>query len=147
MALFNQGSFNKSVDDSKVIVKDFVRRAPFWSYRPAEYRSFDPLVQYKDEIDQYLEKIFTGQVDDANGNILDNMISDIVRQADMDLSRQRTDHEDTIKSFALRAAADKDGFESQANALQAALKLNQEEMEIVGKLMKKDEYKEVANHG
>lgn len=58
---------------------DFTRRAPFWSYRVKDYLLYGPLVSFRGEIDSYLNKLFAGDIDEGNGDVLDSMIADLVR--------------------------------------------------------------------
>lgn len=143
MSIFKMNKPNKIVDDAPVIVRDFNRRAPFWSYRTAEYRAYPPFAQFKSEIDAYLDKLFAGEIDDGNGNVLDTMISDILRQAELDLEHQRTDHHDVIVSFGIRAKSDKTAFEKELQIRREALERNLQEQECIRKRLHNNEFMEV----
>ena len=70
-----QGLFN-TMDDSRVMVHDFTRRYLYESYRSVDYRVFHKLCEeeMKPKLDQHLEALIAGEVDDANGDMLDNII-------------------------------------------------------------------------
>lgn len=118
----------KDLYDAENIVKDFTLRTPFNSYRPTEYREYETFFNFKNEIDEYLESLFEGEIDDGNGDVLDNMINDMARQAEKDLEKQHTEHGDTIKSFEIRHRADKLAFENERNLLCA--KINENECQL-----------------
>lgn len=119
---------------------DFARRSPYWQYRPAKYQQYKPFDEYREEIDQYLEKLFGGEIDEENGDVLDNLIGDITRQALNDLDRQRVEHRDAIHSLHVRFESDRTSFESELRHLQEELDENRSEQGIVMDLLKKDEY-------
>lgn len=121
---------------------DFARRSPYWQYRPVKYQQYKPFDEYKGEIDRYLEKLFEGEIDEENGDVLDNLIGDITRQALNHLDRQRVEHRDVIHSLHVRFESDRTSFESELRHLQEALEENRSEQGIVMKLLKKDEYAE-----
>ncbi len=124
------------------IVNDFVRRTPFWSYRAASYQIYEPFMGYKEDIDRYLEKLFAGEIDDGNGDVLDSMISDMERQAEKHLLRQHSEHQDVIKSFELRMLGDRKAFEEQVQLLKELLAANQAEQEALLARQRRDEFAE-----
>lgn len=108
----NKSSFN-TIDDSRVDVYDFSRRGiPFESYRTAEYRLYKGLEEdvMMPQLDAHLEKLFAGEVDDGNGDMLTGIIFTPAREALPDLDRQRTDHKDMIRRLAARRKADEEDF-------------------------------------
>ena len=121
---------------------DFARRSPYCQYRPVKYQQYKPFDEYQGEIDQYLEKLFEGEIDEENGDVLDNLIGDITRQALNHLDRQRVDHRDMIHSLSVRFDSDRSIFENQLQHLKEALEENRSEQGIVMNLLKKDEYAE-----
>lgn len=127
------------------VTHDFAMRSPYWQYRPAKYQQYKPFDEYQREIDKYLEKLFEGEIDEENGDVLDNLIGDITRQALNHLDRQRVDHGDMIHSLRARFESDRSTFEDQLRHLQEALDENRSEQSIVMKLLKKDEYAENKN--
>lgn len=146
MSIFKLNTPNKVVDDEPVVVRDFNRRAPFWSYRTQDYKEYPPFAAFKAEIDAYLAKLFAGEIDDGNGDVLDTMISDVLRQAEHDLARQRTDHHDVIVSFGIRAKSDKAAFEKELNIRREALEKNLHEQEDIRARLYNNEFKEVMRH-
>ncbi|MCR5826271.1 MAG: hypothetical protein K6G54_06875, partial [Oscillospiraceae bacterium] len=134
---------NKVVDDEPTVVRDFNRRAPFWSYRTAAYRRYLPFANYKVEIDAYLERLFSGELDDGNGDVLDTLISDVFRQAEHDLARQRTEHRDVIVSFGIRATSDKLAFTRELEKVREALERNRQEQESIRTRLRTNEFVEV----
>lgn len=108
-----QHTLYNSVDDSRTTVYDFRLRSSsvgFESYRTTEYHLYHKLVE--DEmlarIDDHLKKLFAGNVDDANGDMLDELIFGAAREAMPYLTKQRIDHNDTIRRFIVRRTADLD---------------------------------------
>lgn len=124
MLFFHDNHPNKTVDDRTVVVNDFIRRTPFWSYRTVSYKDYSPLMNFGKVIDEHLQELFKGQIDEANGDALDNLIFDIVRQAELDLADQRCKHRDMINSFGIRARGDRNSFEGQKRRLEDALSIN-----------------------
>ena len=102
--------------DTHAGANGFARRVPFWSYRARDYLLYEPLVSFRGEIDGYLERLFAGDLDEGNGDVLDNMIADLVRQAEECLKRQRTEHKDAIISFGIRAKSERPHSPSCASA-------------------------------
>lgn len=99
------------VDDSRTIVYDFMLRTTpigYESYRTAEYTLYHKLdeAEMLPKIDAHLEKLFAGDVDDANGDMLDEIIFGAAREALPYLSKQHIDHNDTIRRFIVRRTSD-----------------------------------------
>lgn len=124
----------------EVLVNDFKRRAPYWAYRPAEYRIYDDFMFYMTDIDKYLKKLFSGEIDDGNGDVLDNMIMEMTRQAEKLLEKQRTEHRDTIKNFDIRRKSDKKAFQGQLVLLRGQLKYNSIEQAKYRSRLEKEEF-------
>lgn len=108
-----QQSLYNSVDDSRSTVYDFTLRTTsigFESYRTTEYTLYHKLDEAEmiPRIDDHLEKLFAGSVDDANGDMLDEIIFGAAREAMPFLSKQHIDHNDTIRRFIVRRTADRD---------------------------------------
>lgn len=108
-----QQSLYNSVDDSRSTVYDFTLRSTpvgFESYRTTEYTLYRNLDEEEmlPKIDDHLEKLFAGSVDDANGDMLDEIIFGAARGALPYLSKQHIDHNDTIRRFIVRRTADRD---------------------------------------
>lgn len=141
MSVFNQvENPERAVDNEEVIVNDFVRRIPYWSYRTTNYRLYEPFTAYQKEIDEHLEKLFAGEIDDANDDILDVAIMNMTKQAEKFLKQQRIEHHDVIKSFDIRAKSDKKAFEHQLELLKEELEKNKLEQERYGRLLQENEF-------
>lgn len=102
-----------AVDDSRTVVHDFRLRATqagFESYRTVEYRLYHKLEE--DEImprlEEHLSKLFAGEVDDGNGDMLDAILFGTAREALPDLGRQHYDHSDTLRRLIIRRKADRE---------------------------------------
>ena len=107
----NKNVLFHAVDESKSVVHDFVLRSTpigFESYRAMEYRLYDKLREDEmlPRIDEHLDKLFAGEVDDGNGDMLDLIIFGAAREALPDLERQHCDHVDTLRRLAIRRKAD-----------------------------------------
>ena len=117
MRLLQKNRKERKTDCEQQIVHDFLRRAPYWSYRAKGYEPYDPLLHFQEDIDRHLEALFSGEIDDGNGDVLDSQISDIVRQAQTDLKRQLVEHGDVIRSFGIRASSDRCAFQAKLETL------------------------------
>lgn len=144
MSLFKRKTSVKpeTDEDNERIVHDFTLRTPFWHYRAVPYQGYAPLFELKTTLDSHLDALFSGDIDSGNGDVLDGMIFDVVRQAKTDLDRQRAAHLDKIKSLGIRPSGDYAQFEEQLNCLQADLGQNAQEQALVRELLHRDEYKE-----
>lgn len=140
MNLFKKTNPTRVVDDTETIVSDFKLRAPFWSYRTVPYREYVPFVEFISAIDGYLERLFQGEIDDGNGDVLDNMICDMARQAEKDLDKQHIEHGDTIKSFDIRNQGDKKAFMHERDLLQAEIQENEQQLAEIKTRMKQDKF-------
>ena len=136
----------KAVDNETEIVHDFNRRTPFWSYRPVAYRDYPALAGLKTQLDAFLDALFHGEIDEANGNVLDNLVFDVVRQAQADLRHQQISHRDTIKSFDVRSVSDRLAFQDKLDLLNEALNTNQVELKTLRARAAHGEFKEVMNN-
>ena len=125
MSVLNQLSNpTKAVTDETVVVNDFERRIPYWSYRTVNYSIPERFLRYKEEIDEYLRHLFEGEIDDGNGDVLDNLILDMAMQAELSLEQQKIEHKDLITSFNIRAKSDKVAFENELMLLEEKLSEN-----------------------
>ena len=111
----NQSVIN-SVDDSRSEAHDFQLRGTgptYESYRTVEYRLYHKLAD--DEmipiLDSHLTKLFSGEVDSANSNILEATILSAVAEALPDLRRQKVDHDDMLRRLICRRDADRKDLE------------------------------------
>lgn len=120
----------------------FTLRAPFWSYRAVEYKSYAPLDELKAEIDDRLEALFRGQIDSGNADVLDFVLFDVVRMARADLDRQQVHHRHGIASLEIRPSGDISQFKAEREQLDRDLTRNKEEQELIRRLLRESEYKE-----
>ena len=104
-----QQSLFNSIDDSRVTVYDFCLRSSvdygYESYRPVEYQLYHKLKEEEmiPRLDNHLNKLFSGQVDDANGDIFG-----AAREALPDLGRQYYNHMDMLRRLIIRRKTDAD---------------------------------------
>lgn len=106
-ALFN------AVDDSRLVVNDFRLRSTvigFESYRTVEYRLYRKLEEEEmlPMLNEHLAKLFAGEVDDGNGDMLDSILFGAAREALPDLGRQHYDHIDMLRRLTISRIADRD---------------------------------------
>ncbi len=133
----NQTNLESGIDLVEV-VNDFSRRTLFWNYRPQEYKIYRPFDEIKKELDSYLEKLFEGDIDEANGTVLDTIILDRCRQAKKDLAKQRVNHRDHIKSFDIRAKSDEVTYTRELERMKIALDMVCKRLEKYEELSDKD---------
>ena len=128
-ALFNM------MDDSKVVANDFIRRIHYESYRPADYRLYPGLSEeaMKPKLDKHLEALFAGNVDDANGNMLENIIFGPYRESVPYLNVQRLNHKDMNRRLVACRISDREDIARIRDD-------RQEELEQI-----KQEYKDTCN--
>ena len=108
----NQALFNV-VDDSKVVVHDFRLRSTHVgveSYRTVEYKLYPKLeeAEMMHKLEEHLSKLFAGDVDDANGDMLDAILFGAAREALPDLGKQHYDHLDMLRRLIIRRKADRE---------------------------------------
>lgn len=100
------------VDDSRSIARDFLLRMGgdygYESYRPADYPLYHELDESEmiPKLDAHLNKLFTGEVDDANGDVLDSLIFGAYREGNAYLDRKQCDNLDVIRRLSFRRKAD-----------------------------------------
>lgn len=146
MNAFKLNNRSRTDETEDTVVRDFQRRAPYWSYRVTDYRPFAPFTEFRKELDGYLEKLFAGEIDDGNGDVLDNMIGDMARQALLDLDRQRADHQDNLRNLELRTVGDRSHFLEHRQTLAGALDRNLLEQETLEARLKNHTFREETNH-
>lgn len=103
----SQALFN-AVDDSRTIVHDFRLRTPFESYRTVEYRLYHKLeeTEMMPRLEDHLNKLFAGDVDSANSDMLDAILFGAAREGLADLGKQHYDHSDMLRRLIIRRKAD-----------------------------------------
>lgn len=130
-----QGLFN-TMDDSRVVVYDFVRRIPIESYRPVEYKLYHKLrdEEMHPKLDRHLDALFAGSVDDGNGDMLDNIIFRSYRESGPDLILQKHTHEDMIRRIVAKRTSDREDFVNlREDRKEELLRLEKEYDEICDK--------------
>lgn len=105
-----QPLFN-SIDDSRTLSYDFRLRSTmlgFESFRALEYPLYYKLEESEmiPKLDDHLSKMFSGEIDDANGDMLDSIIFGAAREALPELNRQRYNHMDTLRRLIIRGTVD-----------------------------------------
>ena len=127
MPTYHQIKSNPSIDDSTKIVS-FRRQRPNAELRPVPYRPYAPLYQdLKKELDAYLDKLFAGEIDDANSDVLDSIITDRIRQAIRDLSDQRINHTMNIYDLDIDAKGKRQACEDNLAQLMEMLEAKEQE--------------------
>lgn len=133
-----QAQFN-TMDDSRVTVYDFMRHMQylFESYRSSDYRLYPGLCEeeMKPKLDRHLEALFAGNVDDANGDMLDNIIFGPYRESVPYLNVQRLNHKDMNRRLIARRVSDRADFKRIRNERKEELeRLEQEYEDICDKM-------------
>jgi len=59
-------------------------------------------------LEEHLSRLFAGEVDDGNGDMLDAILFGAAREALPDLGRQHYDHSDMLRRLIIRRKADRD---------------------------------------
>ena len=129
-----QAQFN-TVDDSRVTVYDFRRRIErlFESYRAADYSVYHDLSEdvVLPKIERHLEALLAGEVDDANGDMLDNIIFSPYRKSVPFLNLQRLNHKDVNRRLIARRISDRSDFANIRESCMEELKHLEQEYEEV----------------
>ena len=137
-ALFN------AADDTKSVVKDFRLSSTamgFESDRPVEYPLYHKLREDEmyPKLDEYLTKLFAGELDDGNGEMLDETIFAPAREAMPILSQHNIDHNDTIRRFEVRHIADLADLRRIRNNREAEQQILKANYEKICKALEKTE--------
>lgn len=140
MSVFKEAKAVKEVDDTLTTVSDFNRQVPFWSYRNVGYKDYEPFERVRPELDAYLEKLFSGDIDDGNGDVLDSIILDYTRMAIEDLLRQQVDHCDLIKQLYLQAEGAKDAYMQHLKRMDESLGNAYLRLDEIEHRLKKNEF-------
>lgn len=146
MNAFKLNNRSRTDETEDTVVRDFQRRAPYWSYRVTDYRPYAPFTEFRKELDGYLEKLFAGEIDDGNGDVLDNLIVDMTQLALHDLDKQRADHQDNLRNLELRTVGDRSQFLEARKMLAVDLDDNLIEQESLKRRLKTQTFREEKNH-
>ena len=101
-------SLTREISNETATAFDFRERGFFRGYRPISYEinpALDERVMLP-KIEAYLKELFKGAVDDANGDVLNQLLFDEVRIGAQSLARQRLGHQDTISRLLGRWESD-----------------------------------------
>ena len=140
MSLFKESIANKELDDTSTLVNDFVRQKPYGTYRPVNYQISERFVDLKNEIDKYLERMFEGKIDDANGDVMDNLIYDNTRIALQDIEMQKVQHDDTIRNFIIQAEGARTAFAEHKQTVESMISEVQSRLNVIRTKYLQDEF-------
>lgn len=118
MSSIKETRAGKAVDDTLEVVNDFICQIPFWGYQVAAYREYEPFSNLVLELDSYLEKLFAGEIDDGNGDVLDCLIADRVRANFKYLAQQKVEHRNMMKMFEVQRQGAKRAFEEHLDSVE-----------------------------
>ena len=139
-------SASKAIDDAQVVTNDFVRPIPYWSYRPVAYKSYKPLDTLIPVLDSYLERLFNGEIDEGNADVLDNIIYDYANQAMSDISNQRVAHISIIKDLYFNHVGIVRNFEKHLEEVRMMKEMNDEEYQSILDRYNNQKFKEERQH-
>lgn len=136
-----------AIDDSRAVVDDFRLRASkvgVESYRTMEYRVFHKLEEEQmiPLLDEHLNKLFSGEVDSANADMLDAILFDTAREGLVDINNQHCAHTDTLRRLIIRRKADREDLRRIRDDRVDELNSMKADYEITCKMLARD-YKEV----
>lgn len=118
-------SLFNTVDDRRTVVNDFRLRSGgvFESYRTVDYRLYYRLEENHmySQLEGHFERLFAGDIDDGNGDVLDSIIFGAAREALPDLERQHYDHGDMLRRFIVRHESDHRDFSQLLRARECEL--------------------------
>ena len=127
MSVLKEVNTSKAVDDTLEVVNDFTCQIPFWSYQVAAYREYAPFSDLTEILDAHLEKLFAGEIDDGNGDVLDCLIADYARENFRYLAQQRVEHRGALKMFEVQRQGAKHAFEDHYDSIRQTLQEKQTE--------------------
>lgn len=134
-----------AVDDSRTVVHDFRLRSSsptgFESYRTVPYRQFHKLEEEEmlPRIEEHLAKLFAGEVDSANGDMIDAVIIGAYREALSDLYRQHYNHMDTLHRLIIRHDTDREDIRRHIEDREAELEAIRADLEKTCRMLGKSE--------
>lgn len=120
MNLFRKTRPAEEHEDNK---SDFMKQTPYWSTRPVKYTVMRSFIELKDELDRYLDRLFKGDIDEGNADVLDNIIADHTNAALNDLAIQKSDHTDFIEAYWGNSQAMMESFEKQKAKVEKHLEM------------------------
>ncbi len=136
------------IDDSKNPVQNFRLRTSklgFESYRIAEYRIYHKLEEQEmmPRLEEHLEKLFLGEIDDGNADMLDEILFGAAREALPDLNIQRYEHLDKLRRLIVRRKADREDIQRIIDDRVLECQMIIDEHERTCQMLRK-EYQEVS---
>ena len=131
---------SKAVDDTLEVVNDFTCQIPYWSYQVSAYREYAPFSNLTATLDAHLEKLFTGELDDGNGDVLDCLIADYARESFRFLAQQRVEHRGVLKMFQVQRQGAKRAFESHYRSLEQTVQEKRQERDELLKRKRTDRF-------
>lgn len=136
-----------NLDDTRETAYDFRRRLTvFESYRPSEYRMTPKLEEdvVMPMLETHLEKLFAGEIDDANGDVLDRLIFAGAREGKPYLALQHYEHKDLIARLVARWKSDYKDLKNLREFRGQELEELLADHKATCKLLEKDIHKEVS---
>ena len=127
----NKEGTSKAIDDVQVVANDFVRPIPYWSHRPVGYKSYEPLTTLVPVLDSYLNKLFSGEIDEGNADVLDNIIYDYANQAMAYIANQRVAHIGIIKDLYFNHVGIIRSFEKHLDEIHLMKEMNDKEYKSI----------------
>ncbi len=137
---------SKAVDDTLEVVNDFTCQIPYWSYQVSAYREYPPFSDLTATLDEHLEKLFTGEIDDGNGDVLDCLIADYARENFKFLAQQRVEHRSALKMFQVQREGAKHSFESHYKSMEQTAQEKRKELDELLKRGKRDRFEGGKNN-
>lgn len=109
--------------------------------RPVLYEGCLSFNDIKTELDGNLESLFNGEIDDGNGNVLDNIIRDRTLQIITDYDKQRLQHIDIITAICDKEMANSRRCQERRNRLDEILKVKLAYKEKLDKMLEEYEFR------
>lgn len=124
---------NQPLPDSRKIER-FCQR-PYSHCRPVDYTPWPALFSdLQPKIDNWLDELFKGDINEKNANVLDSLIVDNIRAAMDNLSEQYISHTDTIHGLSNRIITDPTSFEREIEDCEVILeKLETDYADVVNR--------------
>ncbi len=137
-----KGWLTQELSDKTATVRDFNERGIYRGYRPSSYR-INPMLEESEmlpKLDAHLKALFSGAIDDANGDVLNQLVFSEVRIGNQQLAEQRIGHRDTIYRLRARWESDCDDFKALREIRQKELQKAEEDHNATLEAMKKGGY-------
>lgn len=147
MSKFKEVHTSKAIDDTLEVVNDFTCQIPYWSYQVSAYKEYTPFSDLTATLDEHLEKLFTGEIDDGNGDVLDCLIADYARESFRFLAQQRIEHRGALKMFEVQRQGAKHAFESHYSLIEKTVQEKRAELDELLERRKKDRFEGGNNNG